>query len=257
MLNRIGLMVALLAIASPVWAQDAGWIGVSVSDQKDRGVLVLDVQNDSPAAKSGLKANDVILEFNGQEVVGVLQLTRLVRETPAGRSVTVKFQRNDKMDSARVTTGRMPSMGAVRLENQDATVLRMPNMSALRDTLTLDFPDTQSSVSASQFGMRVDSMTPQLREYFGVPGNEGALVSWVDPQSAPGMAGLKAGDVIVAANGKRMLTPPDVFRELSASESVTFKIFRDKRSETIQFEIPAANRTRPGPRLQHLPSAAL
>src|SRR5262245_41436309 len=127
MMYRICILAALLAIALPLSGQDAGWIGVSVSDQKDHGVLVVDVQNDSPAAKAGLKANDIILEFNGQEVVGVLQLTRMVRETPAGRTINIKFHRNDKTDTARVTTGKLPATtGVFRFETPDASVLRMP-----------------------------------------------------------------------------------------------------------------------------------
>ena len=57
------------------------------------GVEIKSVDDDSPAAKAGLKEGDVVLEFNGQKVEGTEQFARLVRETPAGRQVPVAIWR--------------------------------------------------------------------------------------------------------------------------------------------------------------------
>src|SRR5689334_20245027 len=54
-----------------------------------RGVEVTTVDENSPAAKAGIKEGDVILDYNGQPVEGGAQLARLVRETPIGRQVRV------------------------------------------------------------------------------------------------------------------------------------------------------------------------
>ena len=54
---------------------------------EERGALVRHVEEGSPAAKAGLKKDDVILEFQGEKVQSASQLARLVRETPAGRTV--------------------------------------------------------------------------------------------------------------------------------------------------------------------------
>jgi serine protease Do len=252
MSSRSWILVAVLFLATSVFAQDPGWIGASVADQQDRGVLVIDVQADGPAARAGLKANDVILEFNREEVVGVLQLTRLVRETPVGRVVDIKYQRNNATETAKLTVGRViPATPPFRSEIPDIPGTRPPNIASFRDTLTLDFPDTQINMSASQFGLRVDSLTPQLRDYFGVRSNEGALVSSVDARSAAGQAGLKAGDVIVSVNDRRIASPQEVFRELSSSDMVTLRVVRDKREQDIRFETP--NRSRPGPALNRIP----
>ena len=78
--------LASLVAAVPAVAQESGWIGVSIEDQKDRGAIIRRVEPNSPADKAGLKEGDVIIEFNRQEVMGVQQLTRLVRETPVGRT---------------------------------------------------------------------------------------------------------------------------------------------------------------------------
>ena len=87
MLRVISLMTALVFAAIPALAQDSGWIGVSIEDQKDHGAIVRRVEPNSPADKAGLKEGDVILEFNKEDVVGVQKLSRLVRETPVGRTV--------------------------------------------------------------------------------------------------------------------------------------------------------------------------
>src|SRR5262249_43541349 len=87
MARSLLMLLAMTAAASVAAAQGAGWIGVTIDDQPDRGVIVRQVAADSPAAKAGVKTGDVLLEFNKQDITGVLQFTRLVHETPSGRTV--------------------------------------------------------------------------------------------------------------------------------------------------------------------------
>ena len=61
-----------------------------------RGVEITQVEENSPAAKAGIKEGDVVLEYNGQPVEGGEQLSRLVRETPIGRQVKVGVWRNGR-----------------------------------------------------------------------------------------------------------------------------------------------------------------
>ncbi len=68
-------------------------IGLSIDDVADNdsaaeGAMVRDVFPDSPAASAGFAEGDVIVEFDGERVRSASQLTRLVRETPAGRTVS-------------------------------------------------------------------------------------------------------------------------------------------------------------------------
>ena len=77
-----------------------GYLGVYLEDVDDEaarrlglpeeeGALVEDVVDDSPAADAGLQKDDVIVGYNGETVESVAELSRLVRETPAGRTVTL------------------------------------------------------------------------------------------------------------------------------------------------------------------------
>src|ERR1700728_3681027 len=85
--------------------EGSGWLGVEIGEvnaekAKDlklaegRGVEVVDVEPDSPAAKAGLKEHDVITRYDGQAVEGMVQFRRLVRETPAGRNISLTISRN-------------------------------------------------------------------------------------------------------------------------------------------------------------------
>src|SRR6267142_557349 len=94
-MKQLLCIAILLAAALQIQAQESGWIGIRVEDGKDRGVVVRSVEPNSPAAKAGLKDGDVIIQFNKEDVAGVLQFTRLVRETPVGRTVEIKIQRDN------------------------------------------------------------------------------------------------------------------------------------------------------------------
>ena len=60
--------------------------------KEDYGVEITRVEENSPAEKAGVKAGDVVLEYNGQRVEGMEQFGRMVRETPPGREVKLKHQ---------------------------------------------------------------------------------------------------------------------------------------------------------------------
>src|SRR5215204_3028455 len=59
--------------------------------REERGVEVTRIEDESPAAKGGIKTGDVVLEYNGERVEGVEQFMRMVRETPPGREVKLSI----------------------------------------------------------------------------------------------------------------------------------------------------------------------
>src|SRR5215468_10905776 len=110
------LAISILLLCIPAVAQEPGWIGVSIEDQKDRGAMIRRVEPNSPAEKAGLREGDVILEFDKEQVSGVQQLTRLVRETPVGRTVDVKVRRDNKDETFKVTMERGSDLRSGRFE---------------------------------------------------------------------------------------------------------------------------------------------
>ena len=81
----------------------------------ETGVVIEEVEAESPAAKAGLQKNDVILTFAGERVRSAAQLRRLVQETPAGRTVTLEISRggqdrkSTRLNSSHIQKSRMPS----------------------------------------------------------------------------------------------------------------------------------------------------
>ena len=238
MFKRSSLLTVAAAVVSsalPALAQQAGWIGVSIEDQKDKGAVIRSVEPNSPAAKAGLKEGDVILQYNKEDVAGVQQLSRLVRETPVGRTVDVKIHRDNRDQTVQVTTDAMRQpqrLGRFELE--------VPGVRILADRIMRDMPRVQVNTTYVQSGVRVEPLTDQLRDYFGVYSNGGVLVSSVDSGSDAEKAGLKAGDVVTAVDGKNTRTPSDFSRELrTGSSKVILKVFRDKKEREITLERPA------------------
>src|SRR5262249_51380248 len=160
----------------------------------------------------------VIVEFNNQEVVGVQQLTRLVRETPVGRTVDVKVRRENRDETFKVTTERGPDLPGGRFE------LALPDVHIFADRIGRHVPKLPINTAYVQRGVRVEQMTDQLRDFFGVYGSNGVLVTSVEPGSAAEKAGLKAGDVITSIDGKNIQSPGDFGRELRRGSNATLRI---------------------------------
>ena len=95
-----------------------GWLGVRIQDvtkeiadveklDKPRGALVASVAQNSPSDKAGVKAGDIILEFNGEQIQEMKQLPIIVARTEVGKKVKVKIWRNKKEIIKTITLGRL------------------------------------------------------------------------------------------------------------------------------------------------------
>src|SRR6266852_5422399 len=78
--------------------------------REDSGVEITRVGTDSPAEKAGLKAGDVVIQYNGMKVEGLEQLSRLVRETPVGRESKLEIFRNGTPMTLMARVGGHPSL---------------------------------------------------------------------------------------------------------------------------------------------------
>ncbi len=95
-----------------------GWLGVriqivtkEIADveklDKPRGALVASVADNSPSAKAGIKAGDIILEFHGVLINEMKELPKIVAQTEVGKTVEVKVWRNGKEISKKIKLGRL------------------------------------------------------------------------------------------------------------------------------------------------------
>jgi membrane-associated protease RseP (regulator of RpoE activity) len=92
-----------------------------------------------------------------------------------------------------------------------------------------------------RMGISLQSMSPQLAEYFGVPSHNGALVVYVNPDSPAAKAGIKAGDVVVAVAGQTVEYPLSIHQILNGKPEgpVEVKIVRDKKERNLTVQLEA------------------
>jgi serine protease Do len=237
------------------------WLGVVLSDidaakakelklASENGVLVKEVREDSPAAKAGLAKDDVIVEFAGEKVRSAAHLRRLVRETVPDRNVTIVVSRagQSKTLTAKLETrhqGPMP-FGAAGPMTGEKFNIPVPPGAGVGEFNFKFFPGARLGISG-------DDLTPQLAEFFGVKQGKGVLVREVIVGSAAEKAGLKAGDVIVAVDGKEVASVGKLRRALAGEKvgaekrKASLTIVRNKQEQTLSVELDAPDVVKPRP----------
>src|SRR6187397_3527549 len=89
------------------WSSGAPKLGLSVQDTDDgKGVKVLEVDEESNAAKAGLKENDIITNFNGTEVNSADEVAKLVKENKDKPTISLKIKRDSKAQTVEVKMPR-------------------------------------------------------------------------------------------------------------------------------------------------------
>ena len=211
----------------------------------ERGVVVAGVTKDSPAAKAGLKENDVITEVNGQRVEGSAQFRRMIHEIPAGRSAQLSVWRDGRMQMLNATLGKSEERHNTWMGATPGTfAFRMPEVMQMPDMPSIDLGGEMAMLPGARprLGIDAEDIGGQLGSFFGAPDGEGILVRSVNSGSAAEKAGLKAGDVITSFNGERVRSLGDLRQRLAAqSEAKTAKIgvLRNKSEMTLSVELPA------------------
>lgn len=213
-----------------------GWLGVVLSDEGTEGVTVTGVKEGSPAEKAGLKQGDRILEMDGRKVERPRDIRGAMRELEPGDTVQIRIRRDSQEKTLTATVGKSPD----RLFRGYAPFWHQEGAPGALDLALLE-------ARKNYLGVRLQSMTEDLRAYFKAPRGRGLLVSRVEEDTPAAKAGLRAGDVIVAVDGKGISDRSDIAQALSdhqAGDRVPVKIVRDGAEKTLEVEIAE----RPGPR---------
>ena len=214
------------------------------------GAVVTHVEEDGPAAKAGVEANDVILEFAGERVRSVAQLHRLVRETPPGRTVTLAVGRNGQTRTLNL------KLEARRGEEFFGSMAEPPVPPDFTFSVPpvhiprFDFGFGPGRFGPSRLGILADDLTSQLAEYFGVKQGKGVLVREVRPASSAEKAGLKAGDCIVRVDDTEVGSVGDLRAALNKESGEkldhTLTVVRDRQEQTVKVVLkPLERHARP------------
>src|SRR5215469_11759274 len=242
-------------------AEGSSWLGVELHEvtsdtakelklPAERGVVLTSIVPDSPAAKAGLKENDVVTEINGQRVEGAAQFRRMLREIPAGRTAQITVWRDGRAQTISVALGKAeerrhslkmltPAPGAPGSFAFTMPEIPMPPM---------DWNGTLMMGGQPRLGIDAEDLNGQLGSFFGAPDGEGILVRDVTPGSAAEKGGLKAGDVITSVNGERIRTVGDLKEKLvtkreakdkDKDQTVKLGVLRNKSEVSLTVELPA------------------
>jgi membrane-associated protease RseP (regulator of RpoE activity) len=229
------------------------WLGVGVAEvtpekvkelrlPAERGALLGKIVPESPAAKAGLKENDVVTEINGQRVEGAEQFRRMIREIPAGRTAQLSVWRDGRQQNITVTLSK-PEAGHARAVVAPAPgtfAFRMPDlpdMSALDGLRNFNF----LAPGRMRLGIDAEDLEGDFGNYFGAPDGEGVLVRNVFENSPAAKAGLKSGDVITRLDGERIRSTSELREKLVAkkdAKTVKLGLLRNRSELSLTVDLP-------------------
>jgi serine protease Do len=215
-----------------------------------RGAVVAHVDENGPAAKAGIREDDVVLEYNGTPVEGVEQFVRMVRETPVGRSVKMVIWRSGAAQSLTVTVGERqgaafnpPGAGG------GVQIPPFPQMPQMPQMPSIEIPRFQMAWQSSVLGIEGESLAQerQFAEFFGV--KDGVLVKQVMRNTPAEKAGLKAGDVITKVNGMTVGSTRDISAQLRSrsNRTLTLTVVRDKHEMPVTVTLDQIGSASPNP----------
>ena len=194
-----------------------------------RGVEVVGVEDGSPAEQAGIKTGDVLLSYNGENILGAQQLGRLVSETPRGRKIKIEYWREGKVSTVTAITA---GLAAVQFPSQgELQLMKMQGFSSFESSFPMPF-----MVWKTPFGIECESLDSQLAEYFGV--KHGVLVRSIVKDSPAAKAGVRAGDVVTQIGDHSVYEPKDITSYIRAERRsyypLSLEVTRDHKSIAVK-----------------------
>jgi serine protease Do len=201
-----------------------GWLGVSIQPltpelakgfglKDPKGVLVSDVVQDSPAAKAGIIAGDIITEFDKKKVDSPPDLQKVVALTAPGKGVPVKVWRDKSEKTLEIRIGDTP---------EETVALKSTNK------------------GKGLLGLDVRPITPELARQLNLRSADGVVVFGVEEDSAAAEAGLQRGDVIREVNRQRVRGVQDferVTKDVKEGDRVTVLLQRGQQALYVAFTV--------------------
>lgn len=145
----------------------------------EKGALIANVDKDTPAERAGLKAGDVILEYDGKPINEGNELPRYVAVTPIDKKVKLVIFRDGKKQDVFVIVGK------------------------LKDGESEAAAGTGGGSENEKLGLSVQDLTKELAARMGIKDGKGLVITEVKPGSAAEEMGISAGTLIIEINGQR------------------------------------------------------
>ncbi len=171
-----------------------GYMGINLSSLNEKssqfynaasGAIVADIENDSPASKSGLQRGDLIVAINGTAVDSPSTLQRIIGEKRPAEQVALTIERDKKNKIIYLTLG--------------------------------DKAKAIAQLNIKVKGLSLGSITSDMQEKLGLMSKKGAIITEIDPASIGANAGFRKGDVIVQIENTPIISPNDAKKMLSSN----------------------------------------
>ena len=191
-----------------------GWLGVAVQPvtadlaqsfglADEKGALVSEVVSGSPADKAGLKAGDIILEFDGRQIHEMNELPRIVAATLVGRKVPVRIMRDGKQSLVTVEVDRLK-----------------------------DGEGGEQGAVPDSLGLTVRELNKELAARLKVKELQGVVVTELKADGLAQEAGIAQGDIIREIDGRKITTLVEYEAAISAHKKGTVIRFLLRRGES-------------------------
>jgi serine protease Do len=196
-----------------------GYLGIVIQDltpdlaktfelEGQKGILISQVTEDSPAQKAGLKRGDVIVEYDGEPVGEIAEFrNRVSLETP-GTKHEITLLRDGKHKNLTVTIGKLP--------DKEQVASAPPH-------------------SWQKLGITVKNLTRDLAQRFGYQGETGVVVTDVDQGSVADMAGIQAGTLIKEVNRKAIRNVNEFQRAIEESSDKNTVLLLIQEGESMRY----------------------
>jgi len=194
-----------------------GWLGVKIQQVtpdiaeslglKDAaGAMIAGITDGGPADKAKIRAGDVILKFDGQDVKEMHNLPRIVADSEVGKQVPVVLWRDGKEVTLQTTLAERPADAQLAAVDSGAK------------------PDTTQPTDITGLGLKVAPVSQDLKDKFQLGAEQkGVVITDVAPNTAAAERGLKPGDVIMEVQQGEVASPADIQKQVDAARKADRK----------------------------------
>jgi serine protease Do len=209
-----------------------GWIGVGIQDiesemaevitgyDKKGGVIITQIGPGMPADKAGVKAGDVVLEFNGIRIKDSNHLRNVIANGPVDKYSPLKVLRKGKIMTLKIKPTKQPKKLSLKAGGTSGT----------------DEGDINNEELSTNFGIKVQPLSDQMAEKFGYENVSGVLISDVSPDSSAADKGLTAGMLIVEVEQQTvrdMESFSNALKKAKGKERVLFRIMMGESARYV------------------------
>ena len=242
-IKRISVIGKPLAPASPLGPMNKAFLGVATKATAE-GALIVDVNEGSPAAKAGLKEDDVITQVNKEKIEGPGDLYKVIGQYKADDKITIEYIREGKKNQKEIVLAKN-KMDAIEASpnnnfNRDVDVFKLEgdemdrgfDKKFRRGFALPDFPNIDEiyvNTKKPKLGISIEDLEE---------GN-GVKITMVNKYSPADKAGLKVGDIITSIDKHDVKEVNDIkWQYFEAGQTIKLSVNRNKENKIIEVKIP-------------------